>query len=329
MKKILNKVENIVNEMLDGMILSHPDLVKRVPNANVITRKTLKQNKVALISGGGCGHEPAHGGFVGEGMLDAAVGGEVFSSPGPDQVLEGINAVGTDKGVLLIVKNYTGDILNFEMAGEMADGIECENVVVNDDIALENSTYTVGKRGIAGTIYVHKIAGAKAEQGASLQEVKATALKVIDHLYSIGMSLGACIVPASGTASFELGPNEVEMGLGIHGEPGTHRMELQTADEHTLYMMDKIFEVMKPKGGERIGLMINGMGATPLMELYIVACKAQQILKEKNIAVVDTLVGNYMTSIEMAGFSISIVKLDSETEPLLLAKADTIAFKRF
>ena len=329
MKKILNKVENIINEMLDGMILSHPDLIKRVPNANVIIRKNLNQHKVALISGGGCGHEPAHGGFVGEGMLDAAVCGEVFSSPGPDQVLEGINSVGTDKGVLLIIKNYTGDVLNFEMAGEMTESIKCESVIVNDDIALENSTYTVGKRGIAGTIFVHKIAGAKAEQGASLQEVKATALKVIDHLYSIGMSLGACIVPASRTASFELGVNEVEMGLGIHGEPGTHRMELQTADDHTLYMMDKIFEVMNPKGGERIGLMINGMGATPLMELYIVARKAQQILKEKNISVIDTFVGNYMTSIEMPGFSISIVELDPETEPLLLAKANTIALKRF
>ncbi len=327
MKKILNNVDNIITEMLDGMVKSHGDIVSRVPDSNVLIRTNQKSGKVKLISGGGSGHEPSHGGFVGEGMLDAAVAGEVFSSPGSDQVLKAINAVGTDNGVLLIIKNYTGDVINFEMAGEMSEN--CEKVIVNDDISLENSTYTVGRRGIAGTVYVHKIAGAKAETGASLAEVKATAEKVISNVYSIGMSLGACTVPASGKPSFELGEKEVEMGLGIHGEPGTHRMQIESADNHVEYMLNKIFDEMKPANGDKVGLLVNGLGGTPLMELYIVANKAHDMLKEKGIVAVDTLVGNYMTSIEMPGFSISLVKLDDETEKLLMAKADTIALKRF
>ncbi len=328
MKKILNDVNNLVDEMLNGMVKSHGDIVAKVPNASVLVRAKQNDNKVKLISGGGSGHEPSHGGFVGEGMLDAAVAGEVFSSPGSDQVLEAINAVGNDKGVLLIIKNYTGDVINFEMAGEMSE-VPCEKVVVNDDIALENSTYTVGRRGIAGTIYIHKIAGAKAELGASLSEVKEVAERVIDNVYSMGMSLGPCIVPASGKASFELGEKEVEMGLGIHGEPGTHRMQIESADQHVEYMLGKIFDEMKPQNGDRVGVLVNGLGGTPLMELYVVANKVQDMLKDKGIAVVDSMVGNYMTSIEMAGFSISVVKLDEETEKLLMAKADTIAWKRF
>ena len=327
MKKIINNVEHIVDEMLNGIVVSHSDLVQRVADSTVLARKNINKNKVVLISGGGSGHEPSHGGFVGEGMLDAAVAGEVFSSPGADQVAKAIEAVGSDKGVLLVIKNYTGDVLNFEMAGEMSD-YPCESIIVNDDIALENSTYTVGQRGIAGTIYIHKIAGAKAESGASLSDVRAVAHKVNDNLCSLGMSLGPCIVPASGTASFELKDNEIEMGLGIHGEPGIHREELKTADEHTIFIMDKLLAHAKPQAKDKVALLINGLGATPLMELYIIARKAHEILGNKNVVVVDTMVGNYMTSMEMPGFSISLLKLDNETEPLLMAKANTIAWKR-
>ncbi len=327
MKKIINNVEYIVDEMLNGIVVSHSDLVQRVADSTVLARKNINKNKVVLISGGGSGHEPSHGGFVGEGMLDAAVAGEVFSSPGADQVAKAIEAIGSDKGVLLVIKNYTGDVLNFEMAGEMSD-YPCESIIVNDDIALENSTYTVGQRGVAGTIYIHKIAGAKAESGASLSDVRAVAHKVNDNLCSLGMSLGPCIVPASGTASFELKDNEIEMGLGIHGEPGIHREELKTADEHTIYIMDKLLAHAKPQAKDKVALLINGLGATPLMELYIIARKAHEILGNKNVVVVDTMVGNYMTSMEMPGFSISLLKLDNETEPLLMAKANTIAWKR-
>ena len=327
MKKIINNVEHIVDEMLNGIVVSHSDLVQRVADSTVLARKNINKNKVVLISGGGSGHEPSHGGFVGEGMLDAAVAGEVFSSPGADQVAKAIEAIGSDKGVLLVIKNYTGDVLNFEMAGEMSD-YPCESIIVNDDIALENSTYTVGQRGIAGTIYIHKIAGAKAESGASLSDVKAVAHKVNENLCSLGMSLGPCIVPASGTASFELKDNEIEMGLGIHGEPGIHREELKTADEHTIFIMDKLLAHAKPQAKDKVALLINGLGATPLMELYIIARKAHEILGNKNVVVVDTMVGNYMTSMEMPGFSISLLKLDNETEPLLMAKANTIAWKR-
>ena len=327
MKKIINNVEHIVDEMLNGIVVSHSDLVQRVADSTVLARKNINKNKVVLISGGGSGHEPSHGGFVGEGMLDAAVAGEVFSSPGADQVAKAIEAIGSDKGVLLVIKNYTGDVLNFEMAGEMSD-YPCESIIVNDDIALENSTYTVGQRGVAGTIYIHKIAGAKAESGASLSDVRAVAHKVNDNLCSLGMSLGPCIVPASGTASFELKDNEIEMGLGIHGEPGIHREELKTADEHTIYIMDKLLAHAKPQAKDKVALLINGLGATPLMELYIIARKAHEILGNKNVVVVDTMVGNYMTSMEMPGFSISLLKLDNETEPLLMAKANTIAWKR-
>lgn len=323
MKKLINKVENIVDEMLEGIAAAHPKLVERLEGRNILVRKGLNKNKVTLISGGGSGHEPSHGGYVGKGMLDAAVAGEVFTSPAADAVLAAIQAVGGPKGTLLVVKNYTGDVMNFEMAGEMAEGIPCKQVVVNDDIALENSLYTVGRRGIAGTIFVHKIAGAKAEKGASLEEVHALAEKVVKNMASIGMSLDACIVPANGKKGFELNEDEVEMGLGIHGEPGTHRMKLQPADEHVSYMMGKIFEEIKPSGSERVVLMVNGLGATPLMELYIIARKALQLLGDKKITVVHTMVGNYMTAIEMPGFSLSVLKLDKEMEELFFAPCNT------
>ncbi|SDE79296.1 dihydroxyacetone kinase subunit DhaK [Sporomusa acidovorans] len=332
MKKVINNAEQVVEEMLQGIVLAHPQYVKRVEGFNVLVRATSPvQGKVALVSGGGSGHEPSHGGYVGRGMLDGAVAGAVFTSPTPDQVYEAVKAVDGGKGVLLVIKNYTGDVMNFEMATEMAeaDGIQVAKVVVNDDVAVENSTWTTGRRGIAGTVFVHKIAGAKAEQGADLAAVQKTAEKVIANLRSMGMALSPCTVPAAGKPSFTLAENEVEIGMGIHGEPGTHREAIRTADETAEHLLSKILSDMTLAAGNEVAVMINGLGGTPLMELYIVNRKVAALLAEKNIKTAKTYVGNYMTSLEMAGFSITVLKLDSELKELLLAPADTPAFVQF
>lgn len=330
MKKVINNPEYVVEEMLEGMLYAYPQYLSKVENANVLVRKEMKTDKVSLVSGGGSGHEPSHGGFVGYGMLDVAVAGAVFTSPTPDQIYEGIKAVANDAGVLLVVKNYTGDVMNFDMAKEMAEmeGIKVESVIVNDDVAVENSTWTIGRRGIAGTVFVHKIAGAKAETGATLEEVKAVAEKVIDNVRSMGMALTPCIVPAAGKPNFTLDENEMEIGMGIHGEPGTHKEELKTADEIVNHLMDKILEDMTLSEGEEVAVLVNGLGGTPLMEQFIINRKVNKILEEKKIKVYKTLIGEYMTSIEMAGFSISLLKLDEELKNLLDAKADTPAFKQ-
>jgi len=327
MKKIINSPENVVDEMLDGFVKAHPQYVKRLENLNVIVRSNPKTGKVALVSGGGSGHEPSHAGYVGEGMLDAAVAGEVFTSPTPDQVYEAIKAVNTGNGVLLIIKNYTGDVMNFEMASDMAkdEGIEVEQVIVNDDVAVEDSTYTTGRRGIAGTIFVHKIAGAKAEKGGSLQEVKNVAEKVIKNVKSMGMALTSCTLPAVGKPSFSLGDNEMEIGIGIHGEPGTHREIVKPANEIVDELLEKIFDNLELNNGDEVAVMVNGMGATPLMELNIVNSRVYDVLVDRGIQIVKTYVGNYMTSLDMAGFSITILKLDDELKELLLYKADTPA----
>ena len=327
MKKIINQPENIVDEMLRGIVAAHPDYVKRVEGFEVLVRANGPQPKVALVSGGGSGHEPAHGGFVGKGMLDAAVAGAVFTSPTPDQVLEAIKAVDGGKGVLLVIKNYTGDVMNFEMAAEMAEeeGIKVEQVIVNDDVAVEDSTWTTGRRGIAGTLFIHKIAGAKAEAGGDLAEVKRVAEKTIKSVKSMGMALAPCIVPGAGKPSFTLAENEVEIGMGIHGEPGTHREELKTANETTDHLLEKIFENMELAKGDEVAVMVNGLGATPNMELYLVNLRVSEVLASKGIKTAKTYVGNYMTSLEMAGFSITLLKLDAELKELLLAEADTIA----
>lgn len=328
MKKIINSVEQVENEMVLGMAKAYPQYVRKLDCGNVVVRANKKEGKVALISGGGSGHEPAHGGYVGEGMLDAAVSGAVFTSPTPDQIYEGIKAVATDKGVLMIIKNYTGDVMNFEMAGEMAqmEDIPVAQVVVNDDVAVKDSLYTVGRRGVAGTVFVHKIAGAKAETGASLEEVQATAQKVIDNVRTMGMAIRPCTVPAAGQPGFELNDDEMEVGIGIHGEPGTHRELLKKADEIVDLLLDKILADLDYSGKE-VAVMINGSGATPLMELFIVNNRVADVLAEKGIKVYKTLVGEYMTSIEMEGFSISLLRLDDELKELLDAKADTPAFK--
>lgn len=331
MKKLINNPESVVKEMIEGLLAAHPNYLRKLENINVIVRKDAPvEGKVGLVSGGGSGHEPAHAGYVGYGMLDAACPGEVFTSPTPDQIYEAIKAVNGGKGVLLIIKNYTGDVMNFEMARDMAqaEGIEVDQVIVNDDVAVENSTWTQGRRGIAGTVFVHKIAGAKAQEGASLKEVKRVAEKVIANVRSMGMALTPCTVPAAGKPSFTLQEDEMEIGIGIHGEPGTHREKIKHVDEIVEHLMDKIINDLPYKSGDEVAVMINGMGGTPLMELYIANRKVAEILKEKDIKVYKTYVGEFMTSLEMSGFSITLLKLDEELKALLDAKADTPAFKQ-
>ena len=310
------------------MVKAYPQYIKKLDCGNVVVRARKKEGKVALISGGGSGHEPAHSGFVGEGMLDAAVAGPVFTSPTPDQIYEGIKAIATDKGVFMVVKNYTGDVMNFEMAAEMAemDGIPVKYVVTNDDVAVQDSLYTVGRRGVAGTIFVHKIAGAKAEEGAELEAVQAVAQKVVDNVRTMGMAIKPCTVPAAGKPGFELSDDEMEVGIGIHGEPGTHREPLKKADEIVDMLLEKILADIDYADSE-VAVLINGAGGTPLMELFIVNNHVSDVLAAKGIKVYKTFVGNYMTSIEMDGLSISLLRLDDEMKKLLDAKADTPAFK--
>lgn len=327
MKKFINAVDQVENQMIEGMVKAYPSL-RKLDCGNVVVRANKKEGKVALVSGGGSGHEPAHGGYVGTGMLDGAVAGAVFTSPTPDQILEAIHAVATDKGVLLVVKNYTGDVMNFEMAEELAqaEGIEVKHVVTNDDVAVKDSLYTVGRRGVAGTIFVHKIAGAKAEAGGTLEEVQAVAQKVIDNVRTMGVALTPCMVPAAGKPGFTLGEDEMEVGIGIHGEPGTHREAVRSADEIVDHLLDRILADIDYAGRE-VAVMVNGSGGTPLMELFILNNHVHDVLAAKGISIYKTFVGNYMTSIEMQGFSLSLLRLDDEMKALLNAPADTPAWK--
>ncbi len=328
MKKVINDPNHVVDEMITGLVTAYPKLLKRLPNTNVVVRTDAPaERKVGIVSGGGSGHEPAHAGYVGKGMLDAAVVGEVFTSPTPDQVLEAIKAVDSGKGVLLVIKNYTGDVMNFEMAKEMAEmeGIQVDQVIVNDDVAVEDSTFTIGRRGIAGTVFVHKIAGALAENGASLEEVKSIAEKTIANVRSMGVALSACTVPAASKPSFTLAENEMEIGIGIHGEPGIERVPLKPADQITEILVNKILSDIDYERSE-VAVMINGLGATPEMELHIVYRKLSELLGNKEIKIFQTWVGEYMTSLEMAGFSITLLKLDQELKNLLTGKVKTIAF---
>ena len=330
MKKFINDANNVEEEMISGMVKAYPDKIDKLDCGDVVVRKTKKVDKVALVSGGGSGHEPAHAGYVGEGMLDAAVCGKVFTSPTPDKVYEAIKAVDAGKGVLLIIKNYTGDIMNFEMAMEMADmeGIQVDKVVVADDVAVQDSLYTVGRRGVAGTIFVHKIAGALAEEGADLSEVKAVAEKVIANVRTMGVALSPCTVPAAGVPGFEIEDNNMEMGIGIHGEPGVYKQEVKPVNEIVDEMLDRILSDLDYTNSD-IAVMVNGSGATPYMELCIAYNRVADILKEKGINVYKAYVGNYMTSLEMAGLSITLLKLDDQTKRLLDQKADTIGLKEF
>ncbi len=326
-KKIINEVENVELEMIRGMCKAYPKHVKKLDCGNILVRAEKKAGKVALISGGGSGHEPSHGGFVGKGMLDAAVAGPVYTSPAVDMVYEGVKAVATDAGVLMVVKNYTGDVMNFEMAAEMAeaDGIKTATVIVNDDVAVQDSLYTTGRRGVAGTVLVHKCAGAAAEAGKSLEEVKAVAEKVIANVRTMGMALKPSTVPAAGKPGFDLEEDEIEIGIGIHGEPGTQKGKLMPANEIVTHLMDKILGDIDYKGKD-VAVLINGGGGTPLMELFVVNDKVYDILEANGCKVCKTYVGNYMTSIDMCGFSISVLALDEELKGYLDAPAVTPAW---
>ncbi|MCA1011157.1 dihydroxyacetone kinase subunit DhaK [Halobacillus halophilus] len=330
MKKLINDSNQVVTEMLDGIAAAYPNDVRRVQDTTVLVRKDAPvKNKVGIVSGGGSGHEPAHAGYIGQGMLDAAVAGEVFTSPTPDQVLEGIKAVDGGAGVFLVIKNYTGDVMNFEMAAELAEaeGIKVEKVVVNDDVAVEDSSFTSGRRGIAGTVFVHKIVGAKAETGASLEEIKATADKTVANVRSMGVALKPPVMPASGKPNFELDEEELEIGVGIHGEPGTQRKAVSSANDIAVELTDLVLTDLGLTGSEDVAVMINGLGATPEMELYIVNRKVQEHLQEKGINVYKTYVGNYMTSLEMAGCSVTLLKVDEELKELLNEPSKAPDFK--
>lgn len=326
MKKIINHPNQVVSEMLQGMAKAHPEL-QYEPGLEVISRK-VKVKKVGLVSGGGSGHEPAHAGYVGAGMLDAAVAGNVFSSPSPDRIIKGIEAANAGEGVLLIIKNYSGDIMNFSMAKELAemDDIRVESVIVKDDVAVPDSTYSTGRRGIAGTVFVHKIAGACAENGGSLDSVKAVAEKTIANLRSMGMAMTSCTLPAVGKPGFQLADDEIEIGMGIHGEPGVNRTSIKTAEEVAGILLGKILDDADFTGSE-VALMVNGLGATPLMELYILNNEVEKILTAKGVRIYRTFVGNFMTALEMSGCSLTLLKLDDELKTLLDAPCLTPALK--
>ena len=314
MKKLINTPEHAVDEELAGMLAAHGDLIRVIEPNVVVRRDAPRPGKVGVISGGGSGHEPMHGGYVGMGMLDAACPGAVFTSPVPDQMLAATKAVSGGVGVLHIVKNYTGDIMNFELAAEMAraEGVDVASVVIADDVAVKDSLYTAGRRGVGGTVLAEKIVGAAAEAGADLKTVTALCQKVQDNVRSMGMALTSCTVPAAGKPTFELGDDEMEIGIGIHGEPGRTRMKLAMADEITELLATPILDDLPFKSGDSVLAFVNGMGGTPLMELYIVFNKLSQILKGRGITIGRSFVGNWITSLEMAGCSITVLRLDDE-----------------
>ena len=314
MKKLINSPDRVVDEALAGMAAAHADII-RVIEPNVIVRKDApKKGKVGVISGGGSGHEPMHGGFVGMGMLDAACAGAVFTSPVPDQMQVATRAVNGGVGVLHIVKNYTGDVMNFDMAAQLteSEGITVKAVVMADDGAVKDSLYTAGRRGVGGTVLAEKIVGAAAESGANLDKVAALCQKVQDKVRSMGMALTSCTVPAAGKPTFELGEDEMEIGIGIHGEPGRTRMKIAPADQVAEMLLTPILEDLPFRSGDRVLAFVNGMGGTPLIELYVVYNAVNQILKGKGITIARNLVGSYITSLEMAGCSISLLRLDDE-----------------
>ena len=327
MKKIMNTPETFVYDMCHGLAKAHPEL-EFVEKFKIVKNKEINPDKVSLISGGGSGHEPAHAGFVGKGMLDCAVCGDVFASPSQIQVYNAIKECATDKGVLLIIKNYSGDCMNFNNAADLAreeDGIKVDAVYVNDDIAVKDSLYTVGRRGVAGTVFVHKIAGAAAEQGKSLEEVKAIANKVIANVRSFGFALSSCTPPAKGTPIFDIGDDEIEFGVGIHGEPGRKTEKLQTADDLAKRIVKDLIEDLGLKKGEDVALLVNGFGATPLSELYLFNNSVSNALEKENIGIYKTLVGNYMTSLDMAGASVTVLRLDDDFKALLSYPVSTPA----
>ncbi|KRL88068.1 dihydroxyacetone kinase subunit DhaK [Lacticaseibacillus pantheris DSM 15945 = JCM 12539 = NBRC 106106] len=331
MKKIINDPANVVDEMLDGLVRGYPQYVERIEGTGAIVRsdKVSMQGKVGLVSGGGSGHEPAHPGYVGKGMLSGAVAGQVFTSPTPDQIYAAIKAVNTGNGVFLIVKNYSGDVMNFDMAKDMAelDDIPVKSIVVDDDIAVKDSLYTQGRRGVAGTVLMHKVLGAAADQGASLDEIEALAQKVLPNIKTIAVALSAATVPEVGKPGFELADDEIEYGVGIHSEPGYRREKLQSSHDLVTELVGKLDDEQHLSPDKQYGVLVNGMGATPLMEQYIFTHDLLNNLADRNIKPVFTKVGNYMTSIDMAGISLTIFELaDPQWLDYLNYPVETIAW---
>ena len=330
MKKLINQVDDVVAEALRGMAAAHPDLIEiNLAPDYVVRRGAPASGKVALVSGGGSGHEPMHGGFVGLGMLAGACPGAVFTSPTPDQIYECTKRVSGGAGVVHIVKNYTGDVLNFEMAAELAeaDGIEVQSVVIDDDVAVQDSLYTAGRRGVGATVLAEKIAGARAEEGGSLAEVAEVVRQVNANGRSMGMALTSCTVPAAGSPTFSLGDDEMEIGIGIHGEPGRERMKLEPADGIVDRLLEPVLADLPFGAGDRVLAFVNGMGGTPLIELYIAMRRVAEVLGERGLRMERTLVGSYITSLEMAGLSITLLRLDDELLRLWDAPVHTPALR--
>ena len=326
MKKFINSVDTMLAESLDGFAAAHADIVALGPERKFVRRRKLNPDKVALISGGGSGHEPLHAGFVGQGMLDAACPGQVFTSPTPDLILAAAGAVDTGNGVLFIVKNYEGDVMNFDMAREMADKTVA-TVITDDDVAVETSTYSAGRRGVAGTLIVEKIVGAAAEEGRDLAALQALGARVNAHTRSMGVALSSCTVPAVGTPTFAIGEDEIELGVGIHGEPGRRRVKLMPAAELAATMLGAILKDLGARAGGEAILLINGFGATPLMELYLMYDAVRKLVEQASIKVARSLVGNYVTSLDMAGCSVTLSMLDQETMQLWDAPVATPALR--
>jgi dihydroxyacetone kinase-like protein len=329
-KKFINDPENVVPEALAGVAAAHPGLVRVDLEHQLVLRADAPvQGKVGLVSGGGSGHEPLHGGLVGLGMLDAACAGAVFTSPVPDQMAAATRAVDGGAGVLHIVKNYTGDVLNFRMAAELAEdeGLQVDSVVIDDDVAVQDSLYTAGRRGVGATVLAEKLAGARAEQGGSLADVAAVARKVNDRARSFGVALTSCATPASGTPIFDLGADEIEVGVGIHGEPGRRREKLAPAHEIVGMMLDPILEDLKPASGSSVLAFVNGLGGTPLLELYLLFNEVSKQLEQHGVSIGRSLVGNYITSLEMAGASITLLSLDDQLTALWDAPVKTAALR--
>ncbi|WBB60749.1 dihydroxyacetone kinase subunit DhaK [Streptomyces sp. WMMC500] len=327
MRMLINVPETVVPDALRGIAAAHPDLTVDVENRVVVRRDAPVTDKVGLVSGGGSGHEPLHAGFVGRGMLDAACAGEIFTSPVPDQMTRAAAAVDAGRGVLFIVKNYTGDVLNFDMAADLAqdEGIQVAKVLVDDDVAVTDSLYTAGRRGVGATLFVEKIAGAAADEGAPLERVEALARKVVESSRSFGVALSACTTPSKGSPTFDLPEGELELGIGIHGEPGRERRPMMTAREIADVSVDAVLEDLRPSGP--VLALVNGMGATPLIELYGYNAEVQRALTERGVSVARTLVGNYVTSLDMAGCSVTLCQADEELLRLWDAPVRTPALR--
>jgi phosphoenolpyruvate---glycerone phosphotransferase subunit DhaK len=326
MKKLINSPETLLSESLAGFAAAHADIVALDPACRFVRRRTPRAGKVALISGGGSGHEPLHIGFVGHGMLDAACPGQIFTSPTPDQMIAAAEAVDTGAGCLFVVKNYEGDVMNFEMAAEMA-GRQVATIVTNDDVAVETSTYSTGRRGVAGTLVVEKIVGAGAEEGRSLAELQALGARVNDRTRSMGIALTSCIVPAVGKPTFALGDDEMEMGVGIHGEPGRRRVKVASAEAIAGEILSAIIKDLAPPSASECLLLVNGMGGTPAMELYLMVNAAKRLLDEAGVRTIRFLTGSYVTSLEMAGCSITVTLIDEELTRLWDATVHTAALR--